>query len=191
MLIEDTEISGVSVIVPRLFKDERGGFAESWNRRAWAEHGIDIDFVQDNHVENGHAGTLRGLHFQAPPAAQVKLVRVVRGSVLDVAVDLRRGSPTYGRHVAVELSADNRKQLLVPRDFAHGYCTLVDDTVVLYKADAYYAPDLERGLKWDDPALAIAWPFGAEETLLKQSDTAWPALADLESPFTFDLGTNA
>jgi dTDP-4-dehydrorhamnose 3,5-epimerase len=182
--IEQTGIEGVRIITPDKFGDERGFFSETWNRTVLESLGVRVDFVQDNHAFSATRGTLRGLHFQAPPAGQTKLVRVSRGAVLDVAVDIRRGSPTYGRHVAVELSGKNWRQLLVPVGFAHGYCTLEENTEVLYKVDGPYAPAAEGGLLWNDPALGIAWP-GFAGSLVSERDTRWPALDRLESPFSW------
>jgi dTDP-4-dehydrorhamnose 3,5-epimerase len=178
-----TEIAEIRIVVPRRHGDERGFFSEVWNRRALAEAGIDIDFVQDNHSLSAEAGTLRGLHFQSPPFAQNKLVRVLRGAILDVAVDLRRGSTSYGRHVAVELSAANWRQLLVPGEFAHGFVTLEPMTEVAYKVDAYYAPTHDKGIRWDDPDLAIAWPLRGRPPILSAKDRAQPAFADLPAYF--------
>lgn len=181
--IEPTAIEAVRIITPRRFNDERGFFAETWSRKAFLAAGIDFDFVQDNHSLSRRAGTLRGLHFQSPPFAQDKLVRVVRGRMLDVAVDLRRASPTFGQHVAVELSAENGRQLLVPVGFAHGFCTLEDDTEVLYKVSADYAPAHDHGIAFDDPTLGIAWPFKAQNLILSEKDRGHPRLADLPAWF--------
>jgi dTDP-4-dehydrorhamnose 3,5-epimerase len=182
--VEETRIPAVKIVTPRRFGDARGFFSEVYSRKAFEEAGLGFDFVQDNHSLSGPRGTVRGLHFQSPPFAQDKLVRVVRGRILDVAVDLRRSSPTFGRHVAVELSAENWRQLLVPAGFAHGFCTLEPDTEVLYKVTGYYAPSHDHGLAWDDPALGIDWPFGPAEALLSDKDRRQPRLADL--PIVFD-----
>lgn len=176
-------IPDVLEIRPRRFDDARGFFSEVYNARQLAEHGVSLTFVQDNHSLSREPGTIRGLHFQTPPYAQDKLVRVPRGRILDVAVDIRRGSPTFGKHVAVELSAESWNQLLVPTGFAHGFCTLEPDTEVLYKVTAYYAPDHDKGLLWDDPALAIAWPFGRETARVSDKDARQPALAALPAYF--------
>ena len=181
--VEDTAIPAVKIVTPRRFGDARGYFSEVYSRRAFAEAGIDLDFVQDNHSLSVPRGTVRGLHFQSPPHAQGKLIRVVRGRVLDVAVDLRRSSPTFGRHVAVELSAETGRQLLVPVGFAHGFCTLEPDTEVLYKVTAHYAPAHDLGLAWDDPDLGIAWPVARDEALLSDKDRRQPRLADLPAVF--------
>ncbi len=182
--VEETAIPAVKIVTPRRFGDTRGFFSEVYSRKAFAEAGIDLDFVQDNHSLSGPQGTVRGLHFQSPPHAQDKLIRVIRGAIYDVAVDIRRGSSTYGRHVAVELSADNWTQLLVPAGFAHGFQTLSEGAEVLYKVTDYYAPETEHGLLWNDPALEIDWPLGPEEATLNARDSAWPRLAELQSPFT-------
>ena len=183
MQIEEAALPGIKIITPRRFADERGFFAETYNRRTYAAAGIDLDFVQDNHSLSRRRGTVRGLHFQSPPFAQAKLVSVVRGSILDVAVDLRRASPTFGRHVMVEMSAADAKQLLVPIGFAHGFCTLEADTEVLYKVTDYYAPEHDRGLAWDDPALAIPWPIAPSQAILSAKDARHPRLADLADTF--------
>src|SRR5689334_22133828 len=149
--ITKTAISGVWTVRPETFPDNRGCFSETYNARTFAEFGIDVNFVQDNQSVSDRRGTIRGLHFQIPPMAQAKLIRVVKGSVLDVAVDLRHGSPTYGRHVARVLSAANREQLFVPAGLAHGFCTREDDTIVLYKVSTFYSPAHERGIRWNDP----------------------------------------
>jgi len=178
-----TELTGVLIIEPRRFGDDRGLFCETYNRRDFAEAGIDAEFIQDNHAFSAEAGTLRGLHFQAPPAAQAKLLRVPRGAVMDVAVDIRRSSPTFGRHVAVVLSAENWRQLFVPRGFAHGYCTLEPDTHVVYKVDGYYSREHEGGLLWHDPELAIDWGVGDKPPIVNDRGAAWPPLAELDAPF--------
>ena len=183
--IAETALPGVLIVTPRRFGDARGWFEETWSVRALVEAGFTRPFVQDNHAMSGRRGTLRGLHFQAPPRAQDKLLRCARGAVLDVAVDIRRGSPTYGRSVAVELSEENGRQLLVPRGFAHGYLTLTDRADVLYKVTDAYAPETEGGLLWSDPALAIDWPVAPEEAAVNARDAAWPVLAALDSPFTY------
>jgi dTDP-4-dehydrorhamnose 3,5-epimerase len=181
--IEDAEIPDIKLITVKKFGDRRGFFSEVYARRAFAEAGIDLDFVQDNHAFSAERGTLRGLHFQSPPFAQQKLLRVTRGRVLDVVVDLRRSSPTFGRHVAIELSAENWRQVLVPIGFAHGYVTLEPDTELLYKVTEYYAPDHDRGLAWDDPALGIDWGIDAKQAILSDKDRSNPRLADLPKFF--------
>lgn len=181
-IVEKTDLAGVVVITPKKFGDERGFFSETFNAASLAACGITAQFCQDNHSFSATPGTVRGLHYQRPPTAQTKLVRVTRGAVLDVAVDIRRGSPTYGAHVAVELSAANWKQILVPPGFAHGFCTLEPDTEVLYKVDAPYSPDDEGGVLWNDPLLGIAWP-GFAGSVVSGRDGIWKAFADLDSPF--------
>ena len=183
MEVIETTIAGVKLIRPRRHGDARGFFSEVYNRRAFAEAGIELDFVQDNQARSAARGTLRGLHFQPQPFAQTKLVRVLEGAILDVVVDLRRGSPSFGRHVAVELTAESWLQILVPKGLAHGYVTLVPDTAVFYKVDVYYAPAHDAGLRWDDPDLAIAWPFGRDELILSEKDARLPRLRDLPPLF--------
>jgi dTDP-4-dehydrorhamnose 3,5-epimerase len=181
--VDPTEIPGVKIITVKKFVDQRGFFSEVYARRAFVEAGIDAVFVQDNQAFSIASGTLRGLHFQSPPFAQDKLVRVNCGRILDVAVDLRRASPTFGWHCATELSADNCKQVFVPIGFAHGYLTLEPDTEVHYKVTDYYAPAHEHGLAWDDPALGIDWPIGPGRVILSDKDRANPRLADLPGYF--------
>jgi dTDP-4-dehydrorhamnose 3,5-epimerase len=183
LTIQETEIPDVRILTPRRFGDDRGFFSETYNRKRFVEAGIDTAFVQDNHSWSAKVGTVRGLHYQSPPFAQDKLVRVVRGRILDVAVDIRRSSPTYGRYVAVELSTENWQQLLVPIGFAHGFCTLEPDTEVIYKVSAYYSAAHDHGLAWNDPALGIAWPVEAAEATLADKDRRHPLLSDLASPF--------
>ncbi len=177
--IIDTAIADVKVIVPARYGDDRGFLSEVYRRDAFAAAGIDVEFVQVNQSYSARRGTVRGLHFQLAPRAQAKLVRVTRGSILDVAVDLRPDSPTYGRHVAVELSAANWKQLFIPVGFAHGFCTLEPDTEVIYMLSDVYAPELERGVLWNDPALGIDWPVAEAEAILSPKDRAHPRLAEL------------
>jgi dTDP-4-dehydrorhamnose 3,5-epimerase len=179
--------SPVQLIDPKRHGDARGWFTESYSERAFAARGIDIRFVQDNHSLSKPAFTLRGLHFQTPPHGQDKLVRCIRGRILDVAVDIRAGSPTYGTWVAAELSAENGRQLLVPIGFAHAFLTLEDDCEVTYKTSDFYAPDCDGGLRWDDPAIGVDWPIpagGAPE--LSAKDAVLPLLADFVSPFAYD-----
>lgn len=161
--------------------DERGYFVRTYDAALFAERSLHAAWVQENQSRSARAGTVRGMHFQRPPHAETKLVRVVRGAVFDVIVDLRRASPTYGEWTSIELTAENLRMLYVPKGFAHGFCTLADDTVVTYKVDAAYAPDAEGGLPWDDPALAIAWPAAA--TTLSDRDRRHPPFASFESPF--------
>ena len=183
MQIQTTDLPGVLVITPRRFGDARGFFAETWNRTAMAGQGIDIDFVQDNHSLSADTGTVRGLHFQAPPMAQAKLVRCGRGRLLDVAVDIRAGSPTYGRHVAVELSAENGRQLLIPEGFAHGFATREPMTEIVYKCSAPYAPETEGALHWADPDLAIDWGLAPDAAILSDKDAAAESFRDFATPF--------
>lgn len=172
-------IPDVKLITPRRFVDPRGFFSETFSRRGLIEAGLAADFIQDNHSLSKEPGTVRGLHFQRAPFAQAKLVRILRGAVYDVALDIRPGSPTFGRHVAIELSADTGAQLLIPEGFAHGLCTLEPDTEVLYKVNRDYAPQHEGGILWNDPALGIAWPIAPAEATLSDRDRKWPRLADL------------
>lgn len=183
LTVEDTEIPDVKILTARRIGDSRGFFSEVWNRKRFAEAGLDLDFVQINHSLSTEVGTLRGLHFQTHPFAQDKLVRVARGRIVDVAVDIRHGSPTFGRHVAVELSAENGRQLLVPVGFAHGFCTLEPDTEVLYQVTACYSGENDRGLAFDDPQLAIDWPFAADALKLSDKDRRHPRLADMPAHF--------
>ena len=189
MDVFETAIPGVLRLTPRRFGDGRGFFSESWSARRMEEHGLSFDFVQDNHSYSAETGTVRGLHYQSPPMAQTKLVRVARGSVLDVAVDVRRGSPSYGQWVAETLSAENGAQLLVPRGFLHGFVTLEPDTDVLYKVDAFYAPECDGGVRFDDPDLRIDWGMGPEKAILSDKDARAPAFSDFETPFVYKAST--
>ena len=175
--------AGVRVIAPAKFGDDRGFFSETYNASRLAEQGITDTFIQDNHSWSRDPGTIRGMHFQTPPFAQAKLVRVTRGRIVDVVVDIRHTSPTYGRHVAVEISAAAWNQIYVPIGFAHGLCTLEPDTEVLYKVTAPYAPAHDKGLLWNDPALGIEWPVAAETAILSAKDKVQPRLADLPDYF--------
>ena len=177
--VEETAIPAVKIVTPKKFGDHRGFFSETWSRKGFTEAGLDLDFVQDNQSLSGPVGTLRGLHFQSPPFAQDKLVRVTRGRILDVAVDIRVSSPTFGKHVAVELSAENWKQLLVPVGFAHGFVTLEPDTEVLYKVTAPYAPENDHGLAFDDPALGIDWRLPLSGLTLSDKDRKHPRLTEM------------
>jgi dTDP-4-dehydrorhamnose 3,5-epimerase len=181
--IEKTQIPDIKIVSVKKFGDQRGFFSEVYTRRAFVEAGITVEFVQDNHAFSADRGTLRGLHFQSPPFAQDKLVRVARGRILDVVVDIRQASPTFGQHVAIELSAVDWRQLLVPIGFAHGYVTLEPDTEVLYKATNYYAPEHDHGLAFDDPALGIDWGVAAEAVILSEKDRKHPKLAALPRYF--------
>ena len=182
MLTEPTALPGVIILTPARFGDARGFFSESWNARRMAEAGLDIAFVQDNHSLSSATGTLRGLHFQAPPHAQGKLVRCGRGALWDVAVDIRRGSPTYGRSVGVELSAENGKQLWIPAGFLHGFVTLMPDTEVIYKCTDHYAPECDGAVLWS--SLGIDWPLSGDP-LLSPKDAAATPFSDFTSPFSF------
>ena len=181
MDIIKTKLDGVVILIPQVFGDHRGFFMESWSRRTMEAAGLHYDFVQDNHSLSTVKGTLRGIHFQRGDKAQAKLVRCVRGAVLDVAVDLRHDSPTYKQWVAVELSEENKKQLLIPRGFGHGFVTLTDHVEFLYKADNYYAPEADGGIRWNDPDIAVDW--GVEHPILSEKDTKHPFLKDIEPVF--------
>ena len=185
MHVEPLAIADVKVLVPVRHGDHRGYFSEVYNKRLLAEAGIAIDFVQDNQSLSAERGTVRGLHFQVPPFAQAKLVRVARGSVFDVAVDLRKGSPTFGRHVTAVLSAREGNQVLVPVGFAHGLMTLEPDTEVVYKVSDYFAPDHDLGILWNDPALAIDWPIAEKRAVLSEKDRRQPEFAAFETPFRY------
>ncbi len=178
----ETDIEGVFIVEPRVFPDARGHFFESWNRAAFEAAGLRYDFVQDNQSLSSR-GTIRGLHFQKGKHAQAKLVRVVSGTVLDVAVDLRAGSPTFGRHVAAELSGENFRQLLIPRGFAHGFSVLSETAVFAYKCDNFYCREAEGGVRFDDPALGIDWRVPAAERLLSDKDKTHPFLEDFKPCF--------
>lgn len=183
--IERLAIPEVLVLTPTRHQDARGFFSETYSRRGLEAAGLAIDFVQDNHALSVAAGTVRGLHFQTPPFAQDKLVRVTRGSILDIAVDIRVGSPTYGQHVSAIISADAGNQILVPAGFAHGLVTLEENTEVLYKVSAYYAPDHDKGLLWNDPDLGIDWQIDPARALLSDKDKVQPRLADLPAYFRY------
>ena len=181
-----TKLSDAFQIIPRRFGDSRGFFSETWNAQLLGEHGITVDFVQDNQSLSRLAGTVRGLHFQSPPHAQDKLVRCGRGRLLDVAVDIRKGSPSYCEWVAVELSAENGKQLLIPKGFLHGFVTLEPDTEILYKCSDYYAPECDGAIRFDDPDIAIDWGISLDQAVLSEKDAAAPLLKDFDSPFTYE-----
>lgn len=176
MKIEKTKLEGVVIITPDVFGDHRGFFMESWSQKKMEEAGFFYNFVQDNHSLSTVKGTLRGIHFQKGDKAQAKLVRCVKGAVLDVAVDLRHDSPTYKQWVAVELSAENKKQLMIPRGFGHGFVTLTDEVEFLYKADNYYAPEADGGIRWNDPEIGVEW--GVEKPILSAKDEKNPFLKD-------------
>ena len=178
MIVEQTAIPGVLVITPKRFLDGRGFFSETWKASSFAEAGIDVSFVQDNHARSDEKGVVRGLHLQIGPNAQGKLVRVVRGSIWDVAVDARPGSPTYGKHAGAVLSAENWQQLWVPAGLLHGYCTLEPDTEVIYKVTAPWDREAERGIIWNDPELAVPWPIAPGEAILSDKDKLLPRLRE-------------
>ncbi len=181
MKITKTKLDGVVIIEPEVFGDNRGFFMESWNKKKMEDAGLFYDFVQDNHSKSTVKGTLRGIHFQKGEKAQAKLVRCVKGAVLDVAVDLRKNSPTFKQWVGVELSAENKKQLLIPRGFGHGFVTLTDDVEFLYKADNYYAPEADAGVRWNDPDIGVEWGIG--NPILSEKDKKNPFLKDCEELF--------
>lgn len=182
--VQPTALPGVLLLTPKRHGDARGFFSESWSRQRMTEAGIDIDFVQDNHSLSARVGTVRGLHFQSPPHAQAKLVRCGRGALFDVAVDIRRGSPTYGQWVGYELSFENGRQLLVPAGFLHGFATRAPDTEIVYKCSDYYAPDCDGAVRWD--SCGIDWGMDGTDVLLSEKDAAAPALADFDSPFVWE-----
>ena len=178
-------IPGIVMYTPKKFGDHRGFFSETYNRNYFIDNKIEVEFVQDNHSLSAEKGTLRGLHYQAPPFAQDKLIRVVSGSILDVAVDIRLGSPTFGEYEAVELSAENWSQFFVPKGFAHGFITLEENTQVIYKVSNYYSPENDFGIRWDDADLAINWGQGKTPPILSQKDQTQPAFSEIQSPFNF------
>jgi len=181
MKVTKTELEGVVIVEPAVFGDHRGFFMESWSKQKFEDAGLFYDFVQDNHSSSSVKGTLRGIHFQRGDKAQAKLVRCAKGAVLDVAVDLRPNSPTYKKWVGVELSAENKKQLLIPRGFGHGFVTLTDEVEFLYKADNYYAPEADGGIRWNDPEIGVDW--GVEDPILSQKDANAPLLKDAVTDF--------
>lgn len=186
MQIEDTALEGVKILTPRRFPDDRGFFSECWNKRAMAEHGLDVDWVQDNHSLSGQVGTIRGLHFQSPPHAQAKLVRCGQGALIDVAVDIRKGSPTFGQSVSVALTAENGKQLLIPAGFLHGFATTLPDTEVLYKCSDYYAPDCDGAVLYNSATLNIDWGLRDIPAVLSDKDKRAPDFAAFDSPFEYE-----
>ncbi|MGR3462422.1 MAG: dTDP-4-dehydrorhamnose 3,5-epimerase [Roseovarius sp.] len=183
MKIERTPLDGVLVLTPARFGDSRGFFSEAWNRRRMAEAGLDIDFVQDNHSLSAEAGTVRGLHYQSPPHAQAKLVRCGRGRLFDVAVDIRRGSATFGRWFGADLSFENGRQMLIPEGFLHGFVTREPETEIIYKCSDYYAPECDGAVRFDDADIGIDWGLGDATPILSDKDAAAPAFADFGSPF--------
>jgi len=182
--VTQTKLPGVLLLEPRRFGDDRGFFSESWSRKTLAEHGVDIDFVQDNHSVSAAVNTVRGLHFQSPPHAQAKLVRCGRGRLFDVAVDIRKGSPTFGQWVGYELSFANGLQLLIPEGFLHGFSTREPDTEIIYKCSDYYAPECDGAVRFDDPDLAIDWGLSGD-AILSDKDANAPLMAQFDSPFTY------
>ncbi len=182
-MFEDLELPSLKLITPRKFGDERGFFSETHNAQTWEKAGLHYNFVQDNHSLSREIGTLRGLHFQSMPFAQDKLVRVLRGRILDVAVDLRRSSPTFKKYFSIELSYDNWKQLFIPIGFAHGFVTLEADTEVLYKVTNFYSPAHDLGVAWDDPELNINWRMNKSELILSAKDHKLPRLSEVEALF--------
>jgi dTDP-4-dehydrorhamnose 3,5-epimerase len=183
MKFTKTDIEGLIIIAPRVFGDERGYFLETYNEKEFEESIGEISFLQDNESKSSK-GVLRGLHFQKPPFAQAKLVRCIEGKVLDVAVDIRKGSNTYGQHVAVELSGENKRQLFVPRGFAHGFVVLSDTATFAYKVDNTYAPEFDAGMRWDDTKLNIKWGMNENEVLVSEKDAQLPFFLEFDSPFT-------
>lgn len=186
MEIEQTSLQGVVILTPARHGDDRGFFSESWNKARMEQAGLHYDFVQDNHSLSAAVGTVRGLHFQTPPHAQAKLVRCGQGALFDVAVDIRRGSPTFGQWTGVELTAGNGKQLLIPAGFLHGFVTRLPDTEIIYKCTDYYAPDCDAAVRYDDPDIGIDWGLEGAAPLLSPKDTNAPYLADIDTPFTFE-----
>ena len=184
MKLIETGISGLFVLEPKVFKDDRGYFFESYNSQKLTDLGIKNAFVQDNQSKSSY-GVLRGLHYQLNPHAQTKLVRVLEGTIYDVAVDIRKGSPTFGKHFGIELSSENNLQLYIPKGFAHGFSVLSNTAVVMYKCDSLYNPQSERGVRFDDPALGIDWHISAKDAILSPKDIANPLLKDAETNFTF------
>ena len=188
MLVSKTDIPDVLLVEPRKFGDSRGFFSEVFNAKALSDHIGLVNFVQDNHSLSQKKNTLRGIHFQTPPYAQDKLVRCVRGAILDIAIDLRQGSPTFGKSVHAELSAENWRQLYVPKGFGHAFLTLTADVEVIYKVTDYYAPDHDGGIIWNDPDLAVDWGLGPDDVVeLSAKDAVLPRLANIETPFVFDV----
>ncbi len=179
-------LEGVIEIIPKKFGDDRGFFSETYNARLYASAGIELDFVQDNHSLSAEKGVLRGLHFQKPPFAQDKLVRVTRGSVFDVIVDIRKGSPTYAKWVGVEISAAKWNQVLVPKGFAHGFVTLEPDTEFLYKVSDYYSRDHDRSIRFDDPEIGVDWPVSPDEITLSEKDRAADLLSETDTGFIYE-----
>ncbi|MDQ0244809.1 dTDP-4-dehydrorhamnose 3,5-epimerase [Bacillus fengqiuensis] len=184
MKLIKTKFADAFLIEPKVFGDHRGFFMESYNQKLFQENGLELNFIQDNHSLSAEAGTLRGLHYQLEPYAQTKLVRVIRGAIYDVILDIRKGSPNFGEWQGFILSEENKRQLLVPKGFAHGFCTIVRNTEVLYKVDNYYSPEHDRGIRWDDPDLNIDWPVAAP--VLSEKDALHPRLVEAENNFIFN-----
>lgn len=184
--VEETCLLGVLLLTPRRFGDDRGFFSEVYNSTVMSRHGVDVTFVQDNHSLSREVGVVRGLHFQAPPHAQDKLVRVGAGRVMDVAVDIRKGSPTFGKSVAVELSAENGKQLFIPKGFLHGFSVLEPDSELLYKCSDFYSPECDGAVRFDDPDLGIDWGVDPDHVILSAKDAGAPLFKDFDSPFVFE-----
>ncbi len=185
MQIIDTDIKDVKILEPKKFGDHRGFFSETYNQKVLEDLGIKGNFCQDNHSFSADKNTVRGLHFQTPPFAQGKLIRVTKGAIFDVAVDIRKGSPTFGKHVTAEIAADNWRQIWVPEGFAHGLCTLTPDTEVLYKVTGFYSPDHDKGLLWSDKNIGIKWPVKQDEAILSEKDLAQPLFETFDSPFIY------
>ena len=185
MDIEELALPGVFLLRPKKNGDERGFFSETWNERVFSDAGLNFHFVQDNHSLSANAGVLRGLHYQRPPHSQDKLVRCSRGSILDIAVDIRQGSPTFGQHVSVVIDAENWQQIFVPKGFAHGFLTLEPNTEVQYKVTDFYAPDCDAGILWNDPALNIDWGVKSEEVILSAKDKIAPKLEEIDTGFVY------
>jgi dTDP-4-dehydrorhamnose 3,5-epimerase len=185
MIVTDTLFPEVKILTPTRYQDDRGFFSETFSQKTFSKADISLYFVQDNHAYSVKRGTVRGLHFQTHPFAQDKLIRVIRGAILDVIVDIRWGSPTFGRHVSFELSAADWNQVFVPTGFAHGLCTLEPDTEVIYKVSNFYSPAHDKGIRWDDPALGIDWQIAPDEASLSPKDRVLPLLADLPRYFTY------
>jgi dTDP-4-dehydrorhamnose 3,5-epimerase len=184
MPFQKTNIANLLIFEPTVFEDSRGYFFEAYNEQMFRQQGVSINFVQDNQSRSSY-GVIRGLHYQLAPYAQAKLIRVLEGSILDVAVDIRKGSPTFGQHVAVELSADNKKQLLIPAGFAHGFSVLSPTAIVLYKCDQFYSKENEGGIRYDDPSLAIDWRIETAQAIVSEKDIALPLLADCKNNFEY------
>lgn len=185
MIFKDLQIPDLKLFTPKKFYDERGFFSETYNRSLFEQNGSKIQFVQDNHSLSLEKWTIRGFHYQIPPYAQDKLVRVISGAILDIAIDIRKGSPTFGKHVEVELNASSWNQFLVPIGFAHGFVTLKKNTEVLYKVSNFYSPNHDRGINWQDQSLDIQWPMKIDEALVSEKDKKLPRLHEIVSPFSF------